>query len=367
MGDRLLNLASADGDEVTYTPLVEPVLLFIVSCIVCVVVYRRFRDQIDGWLAQSKKTRQLFRVSMLILLPVGLAVCVDVADLSMVRAGKFERLDIAMLDVAVLFGPVWLLCQALEAYHSDHWDDRILALTNRAEESQELHLAAQQNRDFLVLMGRVILRIIGMKSDRVQAAVQNLRNPSDNQRITAIRRALDPSQQILRTIIAIHGFFRQRMGIENSLRVAYFVDSGNGYLNPMCSFDGTNEHAIQTPANQHRERFRLEGDIDQACLVIASAVNSQVWVIGNADEAHDDPDKPFEFFDDHQRRSIKSIVTLPLRRRDAAPPCRHVVSIDTDRIGFFESSITLQELEMLAENLAHRLLFEHDMRVLLGP
>ena len=82
-------------------------------------------------------------------------------------------------------------------------------------------------------------------------------------------------------------------------------------------------------------------------------MRSDVLIEEDAEVAHADQGSPFIFFDSIQWQVIGSIVTLPLPMNNKRP-AEFVISIDTDRKGFFRKN-QKERYKSLADNLGRRL------------
>jgi len=240
-------------------------------------------------------------------------------------------------------------------------------LKAQAEKSQHLWLTTKDYRDFLLHLSHLFLGVVSLKADRVRDHLEAFEpgaaiGPTDQ--LDAIRSALKPGDQIFRLVTAVYDYFTRSMSAEQKMRIAYYHLSDD-HLEPIHCWDGLSSKCIATPRTEHRDRFRIDGGNNE-CLAVWVAQTGKIRVVSNAAEGDQDSEVPFRFFDDNQRSKIKSIVAFPLRRGDEGLPCEHVITIDTDKEGFFQSGEgAITQFKKIAENLAHRLLLEADVQKLL--
>lgn len=339
----------------SYTTFWSAGITLIVSCAVFVPLTYHFRVSVDQWLTKGRARRAVMTALFVVVFPVVIAAIVDFVDLSDAAAGKVDDWDPFALSCGVLLFCLTALSQIVLWWHTDRWDERV-RIANEAKEQ------AEDTLGFALEIATTFLSVVGRKADRVRALIARGRKAIilDED----LKAALSPSEQIVALVNAVYALFRARVHQAHALRVALFRLDGEYYAPVQC-WDGATTSCVTSPTNHLRENFKVNA-AGSKCLLVHAAQGMNIQIVSNADEAAGNPAHPFNHFDHDQSRRIKSIAVLPLRRGNENGPITTILSIDTTQPGFFTDTRDRPRLELLAKNLAHRLLFEQDIAELIG-
>jgi len=143
------------------------------------------------------------------------------------------------------------------------------------------------------------------------------------------------------------------------VRVAYFRVTGDRLV-PVYCWNGNSSECVSLNGGSPMVAASFTFDAVKGCVARAVSNSGETRWIQNAETADKDPGDPFFFFDATEHEKLKSMVVVPVRLEDDA--ARYdVVSIDTDREGYFNAAKRGEALEHIIENMAHRLQLEKEM------
>ena len=348
-------LALADTTDRDYSGLKWPIGLSIIILVFGVPLLYKFQQSIDDWMSTHKATRITLRVVLGILIPGLITVFADIANLSEIAAGNIDSTDEVLLS---LLGPLVIVFAAGQWMlwsHADKWDVKLQKETSLRED-------ARRRRDFILRMNKIFLGVVGLKS----AEVRKLASEHDGNgcRLERLRTAVDPDRQIPSLVNAVYELYAEelrRRNVEATMRIALFeVRFGN--LELLHSWNGTNVACVQSPLDaKYKDKFNLSISATD-CLAVWAAQRGQIEIIDNAEKADRDRSSAFNYYTNAQRNQIKSIVALPLSLTEGVA-ARFVVMMDSNEPEFFNED-GRRELGIVLENLAHRLLYEADAKLL---
>jgi len=236
---------------------------------------------------------------------------------------------------------------------------------------QELSLAKQDRDDaeFEALRLNWLLthlrRSVSEKRQRVRR--EALANIGVRPTIQQARNGLAPDDQIqillelLASLFhyeAVQGDFRQH---NQNFRVGLFTER-NGRLEPLGAFDlNTRDHEPFSSFEQYADRYRLDNDTNPSHAVRCVREGRTIIVPDCAAEPG------FEFFNEKQRKHLKSMVAYPLSGfcPDGVNPARAALLIDTDKPGFF-SEEDREMVELLINEFVLRISLEYAISRLTG-
>ena len=329
---------------------------FVISAFVLGNLAWRKRDKVDGWLRSGRVRRGILTLLFVVVFPVLIAAIVDFVDLSDAAAGKVDGWDPLALSIGAFLFTLTAISQILLWWHTDQWDERVKI----AEYEKNL---ADDTLGFALEIAATFLGVVGKKADRVKALLLS-RGSEKVQLPDDVKNALNPQEQIVALVSAVHAMFRGRVSQEHSPRVALFTLEGD-YYTPVQCWDGATTNCVTSPSNHLRENFRVDSAAHK-CLLVYAAQDMNVQIVSDADAVAGSPAHAFNHFDHDQSNRIKSIAVLPLRRGNEPGPITTILSIDTTQREFFDETRDKPRLSLLAKNLAHRLLFERDIAALLA-
>lgn len=328
--------------------LAEHWIHFAVALLVAVVVARimvvarnRFEEDV--------RARYAFRILFIYLPPVAAYWINSAIDKKHIDDyGVLLAEDVVPLAATVALTVVWITAQSVE-----------VAATESLKKIRD-------NLEFLLEMTLVFLGVVGEKAARVNAATQEAQPNDDSARLQLIRTALDPEEQIDLTIQALRRFFSSlREEKDAKVRVVYFKNDGT-YLVPEISYIETGYGGRSVTTRTRRPEFKINAANREKYAVVAAAYSDENIVIGDTAEAHEDPEMPFTLIEASGSEKMKSLIAMPMHRGEQwTRPCESVIVIYTDKAGFFAEQ-SPEEMERLRVNLAQRLLFEGDLKELLG-
>lgn len=209
-------------------------------------------------------------------------------------------------------------------------------------------------------IARSFLAVVALKAERVESALARLNGGKTT--LGLLRSALNPAKQKEGLITAVHTIFNNRVDSGHRVRVTYFELDGS-YLTPRLQNDGQ-LHRKFGYFSDVKDRFRV--NVRPASVAAAAAVHNEFVIVPDAEKAHKDPDHPFFRLRAREEEGIESIVAIPLPGDGETLPAKRVITIDTDKPGFFEDTSEMRnQLALLAENIKERLLYEASMAKLL--
>ena len=365
----MTSLTVAAVEQATPTPSGNPwvpIFIFLVCASGVVLLYRTYKEQLGDRLAGDRNRRTWLTV-FLVGSPFILGGIADWADFTEIVKGDFGWDDTIPLSGGAVFLWAWLLAHAVNKWHSDLWDQRVDEERKEQQRQRLLREGAENDRDFVLEVSNAFLKVVGVKGDRIRKELGVRAGKSGNvcphDGDCMIKEALQPTHQITELLLALFSIYRTRLEPQNTLRLAFFRLTGE-FLKLEYAWDGVTTDCIQSPLSKHRAMFNIK-EVGGVCLAVAAARDGQLWIIPDAEEADRDRGQPFSYFDQDQRSKIKSIMALPLRLADEPTPAQHVVTVDTNRRGFFDYNRE-DELKLMARNLAHRLHLEEGVGELLG-
>jgi hypothetical protein len=215
--------------------------------------------------------------------------------------------------------------------------------------------------------------IVGIKSERFQKLLQDL-TASEASRIDKREQfiaTLSPEEQIKELVILVHKFFSHWIEPKHSLRVALFEEKEN-HLQVTVSYDGMNFNCIQSPNNQHKEQFCLllnphEKGRFRSLACYVSRVES-IYFISDTQQVQADGGSFFRFFDDDQKKRIRSCFAFRVTTKDMKPGfVDPVIIVDSDMVGLFdpEDGIKADICKKLTKRVSIRMDFEMKTKQLL--
>lgn len=351
-------VVAVSAQQASYWLLIIPFIAFTVSLLLVPLVHK-YVDQIDDWMAKRRDVRLLFAIIFLATVPVGFATFIDIADVSEILQGTLRKSDVWWLTGAAILAAIYIAAQLVSWSHKDRWDKRIEKERQAVEKQRLLAEENRKDRDFFFFVNKAFLGVVGLKWERVRTKLEGLSSPVS---IEELQDACRPDDQIVALIRGVFEIFRGELNAVNKhakLRVALF-ENRDGQLELAHCWDGNSQVCVQNGDN-FKERLNLsKGATD--CLAVWVAHKKKLEIVPNAEEADRDERHPFKYFRPLQRNQIRSLTVWPLERSGEVA---FVFCVDTDQDGFFNEG-RRAALDMVADNLAHRLLFETDMRQLLN-
>lgn len=227
---------------------------------------------------------------------------------------------------------------------------------------------AVANAEFADSTNRLFLSVVSEKRHRVaKYKADILRIEQAHPDCSAlINKAFNSDEQMKGLLAATYQLVRLHMwglgvSTQSKLRLAIFT-VGRRKLDLEWHYTEGGKDQIRGPKYKpHKNKYRLVHGKPAKSLASHVASSQAIFVISNADEADDSSDVPYFHFDDQQRRTIKSIVAIPLGKIGDNGYCRHVLCLDSDQAGVFTKS-HLNRFEGIRCNLEERLMLELDYR-----
>lgn len=283
------------------------------------------------------------------------AICVAIAcafiDFPQVIENGATTMTALFASLIVFFFSVGACCHLVLWYV----DDENEAELAKVSELTRLVQADERRRE-------EIAEIVGSKARLVRAAVKQ--DAPINLTPDFLLKTVQPKQQLLLNFVALHRSLRKLIGQSGSLRLAVlFVNADGAALSVSFSFDGIHDDCITTPNKKHAKHFLLNGTKSK-CFAVNAAIEGGLFVIPDTTRLSKEERACFEFFDDRQKKQIKSISAYGYSSDDAGP--RAVITADSNRKNAFKTDPThMKLLETEFSEFGRRLLFEADIYNLL--
>ena len=298
---------------------------------------------------------------------------IEVADFSDAARGEVRLGSLIGMCLLAPCVVAYLAGQWLLDFHEDKWDGRLEEAGQTIAKEQMLRDEARRYRDFLNLLERLFRQAVAKRVQQLKQVLQAVRRKGADEpepvRLPAVLRALAPTQQITWLVHTIYEWCTRQMemqhpGKDHKVRVALFqMDDNRGCLIPAYAWDGKSADCLNTPPEKYEERFSL-GSSQTACLAVWVAVRGELRIVPDTEQADRDQDHPFHYFEPKQRKTIRSMLVIPLLDDGKHTPASYVVSVDTNLKGYFDDG-RAEEYEALAESLAQRLHHEFLLNQLL--
>jgi hypothetical protein len=297
------------------------------------------------------RSRRIFvEVLLLGAFEFGVAVLIGAVDLKSALGGKIASGDNGILWALPFVGSAVVLLQAFSVLRSDTSESDLAAIRSGQEVLKTQLTDARKQRDFFYVVSRAFLKVVSRKRERLKDAKSS----------AEIVSALRPVVQRTALIVACWEIFDKMVNHDATqhyrVRVAYFRVTGPR-LEPTYSWNGTNGDCVSLNGRAPvvMESFTFEAV--KGCVARAAANSGRTYWIPVAEAADKDPSDPFFFFEEGERDTLKSMVAIPIRLEgDIAK--YDVITIDTDREGFFNAQDRGDDVMHIVENLAHRLQME---------
>lgn len=343
-----------------------PIGSVLLSAAIAVVVYWKWNQNLDAFLAKNQKRRLFFGIFFILLVPAGALLLADIADLSEAGKGNLDGTGAMLLSLGALLGVAYLWGQTILWSHADKWDERLIQNAEEIKKLRSLKSEIESQRDYVLSLTERILAVVRLKWKAIRGVVASVTAPGGVSS-QMVRDAVDPDRQMTALVRAMHDIYRERLNAIGNrsakLRIAHFRLE-DGYLKPIETWDGQSDDCITRPANEHRGKFKIDGCASE-CLAVRAAHTGRVEFAEDAEECNQNSQHSFKYFSGAQRDRIRSMVAMALRADDGgSAPFEHVIAIDTDQVGFFNEAKHEQEFELARRHLAHRLLFEEDVKKL---
>lgn len=334
---------------------------------IAVLAYFKSVEKLDLAMVESRKKRA-FCFLLSIVIPMVVAVASDVADFSKLIDGKGGRRDLALILGCVFCSTLYLYLQAILWFHDDKWDLRMSEANSEKEKAiqqanEEKEKAIQRAKDretlnrFWLTVNESFLNVVAGKAKRVRTAVAT--SGSDTEPIS-LEDVLSPGEQILAITHVAYHLFKEDFPKGKRLRIAYFEENADEVLEPVYSWDGTENDCVEGPNKGGSEKFHINDGMTE-CLAVYAARSGKIYAVEDALASSNDTDFPFNFFYSQQQENVKSLLVIPLGKSER--PYR-VLCLDCNIQGHFDDSV-LWKAEHIKENVERRLIFECDMQKLL--
>ncbi len=341
----------SNGLADSFNVLWWPGVTFLLSSIVAILAYLKFLADFDEWLSAKRQRKTAYFAFMSVtLLFVG--AWADIVDISEVLSGNSVEVSTPLLCLVAFLLAFLLFLQMVWWAHGDRSEQRIeqAQLTARREEGKAARLKDQ--RDYVRLFAASLAGVVGLQTNRARSAVVHEKSEA---KLTDV---LSPSEQVFLLIQAIFQIYRGLLDREDTaakLRIAYFKES-RAELAPVYSWDGATRDCLRTWLDGSREWFKLKTKRSPSAAV--SAVKAGCIEIVDCSQKHDiDGKSSFQYFHDAQRNEIKSLVAIPIIDNSVKDAPKRVITIDTDRSGFFSES-DRQQLEFVKSQIQGRILLQ---------
>jgi hypothetical protein len=334
------------------------------------LVYMWRAKRIAGWLVRRKQWFQSWQWIVSVFLGLVIAFLVDVADISDVVAGNAEWGDILLAMLAGTATAVYFF-GLFVAWKTEREQQTEL------EQAEKDRLAAEVERNTIKAsfdsyreLSLLIRQLLAARWSRIcRATGDSIRNrkPVHPRELKEI---LAPEEHFMTVIAALHQCVRQhyRGKLEDAfqLRLAY-LEPEDDRLVVKASHNGCTRDCIQTPNNKFSEKFTLGPTAVPDCLAVYCSLHGyrEPIIVSHADMADQDESLPYRHFSGDQRRKIKSIVAFPCQRADSDSAPHPVITLDTDKPGFFsEAKADVLNLKRVLERMSMQLLYERDLQKL---
>lgn len=238
--------------------------------------------------------------------------------------------------VALGFGTSWLIAISKD-------DDKTRLRRLETETAQ-----AVRQRDVSLQAIAAISAVIKSKKKRL---VETLK-ATPEVRLASLPEALGPKVQVFTLIQSLHKHFARYLVNQERLRIGIYMRSPEDpqTLAALYSWDGTRENCI---SNGHAGYMNLDGPGGARSLVVECYRSSTpLLMVANCEQAA--AENKFVFFDPDQRMKLKSMVAYRYNLQLSEKPDALILTMDTDKAGFFSSDREF-ECQLLLEETGNRL------------
>lgn len=288
----------------SYFLLIPPILAFVISSAIAVVVYYKTRVFWRKILDESRGARFLYVTASVVLLPLILGGWSDVIDASEVLQGKItEENCVALTLIATLL--------VLYIYLHSCWFDREEhSLVTRADEAGRVReLDCQKN--YLVRLLENFRACIGCYSQTLKEFLAE--SPAAGPVLSRISPAV--FQKNLRLIVeAVRQTYKSVDTVpkDYDLRILLLEAKGE-YLEHCESYDGTSWDCQKRECDSHKlQYFNLS--TPNCSAAVASVTSGQILIIESCEDCHRDDRHPFFYFQDSlevQKQDLGSMISVP--------------------------------------------------------
>ena len=309
-------MVEAQTSDTHYLLLSFPSVTFALSVFVAVVLFTKYGNRVDDWLAKTRSRRVFFAVPLLLFVPAVLIVLIDIIDLSEVIDGKLNLRDSVFLSFSTVLVVCYFWGQAHWWTHYDKWDDRLARANRRSKLEESLNTESKWQTEFVLVATQAIREVVGCKWRGIQEVAERLpQNAAVG--VEDLKNALDPERQITAIIHALYNIVRVKLNQEHGaraiLRIAYFQQV-DGFFRPVETWDGVSADCVTSPLEKHKQKFCLDAVKD--CLTVAAAYSESALMCPNAAEANNDRSSPFWFFEASLRHlQLNSFQFSPAKRK----------------------------------------------------
>lgn len=331
-------------------PFIRDILYVVVSSAAAAGAVLLLRSRLIPLIAPRNRSQVAGIVLLLLQLVVGFFIAsVDFGEAR--KAGIFNPGDLTAMRWLIPFSAVGIALQAVLLLNAD----------SAVKEREELRAQAEfarRDRNFTTLVSEVFLTVVSRKRERLKSVGTK----------EQLWKAMQPRVQMAALIQACWAIFDSMAPDEvppdYRLRVAYYrcVDGG---LEPAFAWNGNSSDCV--PPRDEATKLRFRFDHPEGCLAVAAARDGGIYRVADTAEAAAKRSHPFVFFDEKERKTLKSIAALPVKL-EGDPSPHGVLVVDTNLEGLFNQEDRRQELALLVvvENLAHRLHLEERLGKLMG-
>jgi hypothetical protein len=247
--------------------------------------------------------------------------------------------------------------------HQDEIDElkethaKAIANLNRGVEE------ANQDRDDAELgairLNWVLTHLRGLANEKLQRVRLTVAG-GGRATIQLARQGLDPEEQVRVLLEGLASLFRYAAihadpnSFNQNFRVGLFAER-DGHLEPLDAFDmATRNHDPFSSYRLHAERFRLDNNANPSHAV-RCVREGKALIVEDCATA-----PGFEFFNDRQRKYLRSIIAYPLSGfcADGVNQVSAALLVDTDVPGFFREE-DREILELLLREFATRIDLEY--------